>query len=77
MISVTVGTNTSKTVVIVTAEKTPKEVLQQAQVDYSQATVHLDGAILNAGEMNKSLADNGIVGDKCLLIAVIKTDNSL
>jgi len=75
MIQVTVGTTTTKVKVLVEESKTPKQVLNDAEVDYSVATVHLDGSVLSAQDMNTSLADLGC-GETALLIAVIKQENA-
>jgi len=76
MIRVTVGTNTNRTVVVVSPTATPKDCFAEAEVDYSTAIVHLDGASLNTAQMNSSLADLGVTADACYLIAVIKTENN-
>lgn len=75
MLQVKVGTNSSRTSLIVSPEKTPKQILDQAEIDYSKATVHLDGVALNTTEMNTSLDDLGIV-DSCYLVAVTKQENN-
>lgn len=75
MLQVKVGTNSSRTSLIVSPEKTPKQILEQAEIDYSRATVHLDGVALNTNEINTSLADLGIV-DNCYLVAVTKQENN-
>ena len=75
MLSVTIGTNTNRIKVSANPDSTPKEVLQENDVDYSTANVHLDGSSLNASEMNTSLNSLGIT-ESCMLIAVIKADNA-
>lgn len=75
MIRVTVGTNTTRQTLIVQESATPKAVLTQAEVRYETATIHLDGAVLKAAEMNTPLAELGVT-DSCTLIAVVKTDNA-
>lgn len=75
MIQVTVGTTTSRIKIVVEETKTPKDVLHEAEVDYSVATVHLDGAVLSAQDMNTSLGELG-VDDSCMLIAVVKQENA-
>jgi hypothetical protein len=75
MIQVTVGTNTSRTKVVASGDKTPKQILDQAGVNYSTATVHLDGASLTAKQMNQSLTELGIT-ESCYLIAVVKAENN-
>lgn len=75
MISIKVGTNTQRTTVLVSEDTTPKQVFKDTGVDYSRATVHLDGGTLSTEQMNKSFKDLGCVDD-AMLIAVIKTDNA-
>ena len=76
MIQVTIGTNTSRTKVVVDPATTPRKVLEASNINYSTAAVHLDGASLKPGEMDKSFSDLGIT-ENCYLIAVIKADNSI
>jgi len=75
MIQVKVGTNANRTTTVVSPDKTPKEILNDAGVDYSRATVHLDGVGLSTKDMNTSLTDLG-VKDSCYIIAVTKQDNN-
>lgn len=75
MIKVTLGNNIDRKSVIVDENKTLKAVLEDNGVDYSRGTMHLDGASLNAGELNKTFAQLGIT-DKCYLLSVTKTDNA-
>ena len=75
MLRVTVGTNTSREVVIIPPEQTPRQLLEEKEVNYAVANVHLDGASLRPGDMDKSFADLGIT-ESCYLIAVVKADNA-
>lgn len=75
MIRVTVGTNTSRKNVVVDETATLRQVLENNEIDYSRANVNLDGASLNAGDMDKSFADLGIT-ENCFLIASVKQDNA-
>lgn len=75
MIRVTVGTNTSRKNVVVDEATTLRQVLESNEIDYSRANVNLDGASLNAGDMDKSFADLGIT-ENCFLIASVKQDNA-
>ena len=43
MIQLKIGTNTKRNTVVVDANITPKQALENADIDYSMATVHLDG----------------------------------
>ena len=75
MLQIKVGTNTSRQTLIVPESDTPKDVLEKADVDYGIATIHLDGSVLSASEMNTSLGDLGIT-ESAQLIAVVKQENA-
>ena len=55
--------------------KTPREVLEYFDVDYSAATNTIDGVRLGIGDMDKSLKDLG-VGDECRISSIVKMDNA-
>ena len=75
MIQVTVGTNTNRRRVNVDPNLTVKEVLEQNNVNYSATTIHLDGAPLNATEINSTFTDLGIDSDRYLL-SIVKAENA-
>lgn len=75
MIKVTIGTNTNRRSVNVDPNRTIKSVLDEQGINYTTGTLHLDGATLQPGEINKTFADFGIT-DSCYLIAVVKADNA-
>jgi hypothetical protein len=75
-IEMKIGTNTKRTTVIVDSSLSPKQVLTEQEIDFSRATVHLDGSVLSAQEMNTSLDKLG-VSDSSYLIAVTKMDNAI
>ena len=75
MISVTVGTNLNRNKIVVDENKTLRSVLEDQDIDYSNATVNLDGASLKPGDMDKSFTQMGIT-EKCYLCAVVKADNA-
>lgn len=75
MIKVTIGTNTDRQVVMAEPDRTIKSLFEEAGVDYTKGTPHIDGTALKTGEINKTLAELGIT-DKCFIIAVIKVDNA-
>lgn len=75
MIRVFIGTNTQRTQVIVSPTKTLKEVLDEHEINYSIANIHLDGSSLKPGDLNKTFEDFQIK-ENCYLIAVIKADNA-
>lgn len=75
MIQVTVGTNTTRNRVTVDPATTLRTVLDEQEVNYAVANVHLDGAALRPGDLDKSFTDLGITSS-CFLIAVVKADNA-
>jgi hypothetical protein len=75
MIRVIVGTTTQRNEKNYTADTTIRTILEDNAVDYSTAQVMLDGATLQAGTMDKTLADLNIT-EKCMLIAVVKASNA-
>ena len=72
MIKVIVGTTTQRNEKLYTAIR---QILEDNAIDYSVAQVMLDGASLQAGTMDKSLAELNI-SEKCMLIAVVKAANA-
>lgn len=75
MIRVIVGTTTQRNEKNYTADTTIRSILEDNAVDYSTSQVMLDGATLQAGTMDKTLADLNIT-EKCMLIAVVKASNA-
>lgn len=75
MIKVIVGTTTQRNEKNYTADTTIRSILEENAVDYSVAQVMLDGASLQVGDMDRTLADLGIT-EKCMLIAVVKAANA-
>ena len=75
MIKVVVGNNVKRETVIVDANTTLRSVLESANVDYTRGVMHLDGATLAPGDLDKSFAAMGIT-EKCYLLNVVKADNA-
>ena len=75
MIKVVVGTNVKRETKIVSSSVTPRQVLEDAGVDYTRGTVNLDGATMGHGDMDKSFEQLGIT-EKCYLLQVVKADNA-
>lgn len=75
MIQVTVGNNVKREKVIVDANVTLRSVLEDAGIDYTRGVMHLDGASVEAGGLDKTFADYGIA-EKCFLLNVVKADNA-
>lgn len=75
MVRVIVSNNTSRKTEIVNENKTIREVLDDAQINYATTTVHLDGSPLRPGDMDKTFSDFGIA-ESCYLTAIVKADNA-
>lgn len=75
MIKVIVGNNVKRETVIVNSSTTLKQVLEDAGVDYTRGVMNLDGATLQAGDLNKTFEQFGIT-EKCFLLNVVKADNA-
>lgn len=75
MIQVTVGTTTERTKKNYSSDTTIRTILEDNNVDYSVATVMLDGANIKTNEMDSTLAALGKV-EKCMLIAVVKAESA-
>ena len=76
MIQVTVGSTTNRTKKMYPAETTIRYILEDNDIDYGVATIMIDGANIQADEMDQSLAALGKV-EKCMLIAVIKAEAAI
>lgn len=76
-IQITVGNNMKRDRVLVEDTATLKSVLEQADIDYTSGNgvTTLDGAPLQAGELNKTFADFNVT-EKATLIRVVKADNA-
>lgn len=75
MVQVIVGNNVKRNTVVVSPETTLRTVLEQNEIDYARGAMHLDGASLNPGDLDKSFATLGIT-EKCYLLNVVKADNA-
>lgn len=75
MVKVIVGNNVKRETVIVDSSTTLRTVLEDAGVDYTRGTMHLDGSSLNPGDLDKTFAQFGIT-EKCFLLNVVKADNA-
>lgn len=73
MVKVVVGNNVKRETKIVNPDTTLKAVLEEAGVDYSRGSMHLDGATLQPGDLNKTFAQLGIT-ERAFLINVVKAD---
>lgn len=75
MVKVTVGTNTKRSNVTVNGDTKLKKVLQDEGIDYSKGTIHLDGATIKPGDLDKTFDELGIT-ETAYLISVVKADSA-
>lgn len=75
MVKIIVGNNVKREPVIVDDATTLKAVLEDQGIDYTRGTMHLDGAPLQPGDLNKTFAQMGVT-DRAFLLNVVKADNA-
>jgi hypothetical protein len=75
VIKVTIGNNLKRQDHMIDEGKTLREALEDAGVDYTMGICHLDGAPIQAGDLDKSFSDFN-VKDHCYLLNVVKADNA-
>lgn len=78
MIQVTVGNNVKREKITIDEHETLRAALEGAGVDPASGVMHLDGASLNPGDLNRTFAELGYDGtpgkDSAFLLSVIKAD---
>lgn len=75
IIQVKLGTNGERITKTVDSSKTIKSVLEENDINYSATVMHMDGAPLGPGDVNKTFDDFGIT-DSTYLLAVVKASNA-
>lgn len=75
MLKVIVGNNVTRSTAIVSENTTPRQVLEQNEVDYTRGATNLNGCTLSVGDLDKSFEALG-VKDQCYLLNVAKADNA-
>lgn len=75
MIKVTLGNNVKRETKVVPESSTLREVLENTGIDYNTGVMHLDGATLQPGDIDKTFQEFGIK-DRCFLLNVVKADNA-
>ena len=76
MIKVTMGNNLKRESTIIDEHTTLRDALEDAGIDYTVGMMHLDGASLTAGDLDKTFKDLGI-RERCYLLNVVKADNAV
>lgn len=75
-IQVTVGSVTNRKTEVVSSSTTLRETFEAASIEYAGGIIQLDGIHTNAGDLDRSFDELGIIGDKAMLISTIKGDNA-
>lgn len=75
ILNITTGNNVSRKVVPVTSDTTIRDFCETNGIEYASGGLHLDGAPLGAGDLDKTFEDFGIVS-KAYLLKVVKADNA-
>lgn len=75
MIRVTVGNNIRRESTTIDEGSTLREVLENANIDYTRGMMHLDGAPLSAGDLDRTF-ESFDIKEKCYLLNVVKADNA-
>lgn len=75
MVQVKLSTNTQRKTITVDANTSIRNILEENDIDYSRTPIYIDGAPLQVGDMDKTLAECGIA-DRCMIAAIVKTDNA-
>ena len=73
MFELIIGTNTNRDRIPCELTSTIRQALENADIDYTVGTLHLDGISLKTGDMDKTFAELGIT-TKASLINVVKGD---
>jgi hypothetical protein len=73
MVSIIVGNNVKRETKIVSETATLRQTLEDAGIDYTRGAMHLDGAPLQPGDLDKTFADFG-VSERAYLLNVVKAD---
>lgn len=73
MFELLIGTNTERNRVLTPLGSTIRQALEKANIDYSRGSIHLDGATLKAGDLDKKFSELGIT-TKAILVSVVKGD---
>lgn len=75
MVQVIMGSTLERKTVVLSPDTTLRQALEDNGIDYTSGTMHLDGAPLGPGDLNKSFADLGVT-ERCYLLQVVKASNA-
>jgi len=74
-IQVQVGTSTNRNTILIDDGETLKTAFERQRISLNGASVYLDGATIQAGDLNKTFSALGCK-DTAILTAIAKLDNA-
>ena len=75
MLNITIGTNTSRKKVIVSPDRTLRDILAENEVNTGVGTIYMDGIPVQVSDLGKTLSELGVT-DNAFIISVAKADNA-
>jgi hypothetical protein len=75
MVTVTIGNNVKKQDKVLEPSTTLRAAFEMVGIKYAEGVSTLDGAALNAGDIDKTFAEMNVTGH-CFLYNVAKADNA-
>lgn len=75
MVQVQFSNNVTRKTMLISEDTTVRQALEANGINYTTGRLHLDGAPLQAGDIDKTFASFGI-SEKCYLTSVVKADNA-
>lgn len=73
MIKIIVGPNTNTKEVIISPERTPRQILEEQGINYSVGGISLDGISIGGPKLDETFGQLG-VKEKAYLISTVKAD---
>ena len=75
MTKVTLAAPDTRKTIIVANNKSPKEILEENDVNFTRASVIIDGCILTPAQLRQSLTELGAT-ETCTIAVCVKMDNA-
>lgn len=77
MINLTIGTNTERKSVLVSAQDVLADVLAENNVSTTSAAIHLNGSLIPGVDLGETFESLGVEDESsAMLIAVVKADSA-
>lgn len=76
MFKLTIGSAIDRKIIDFDLDCTPRQALEENDLDYSTGAIHLDGATIKGADLDKSFKELGVT-TKASLIVVVKADAAM